>query len=106
MTTRDIGASTIAKIYDQYYEDLPDRTERYRERAWRDHPRFSTLGIKRVVLERYERDDPRLFKLMRKRISVPRPEPRRTSPTEQIKMLTSILNPTGEQTGGNFGASF
>ena len=106
MTTRDIGNSTIAKLYDQCREEFPARTERYRERARRDHPRYSPLGVKRVALERFERDDPGLFEVMRKKISVPRPEPRRTSPTEQIKSLTSILNPDGELTGGNFGAQF
>lgn len=106
MTTRNTGNSTKAKIYDQYQEVFPARTERYRESARLQHPGFSELVIRQVVLERFERDDLGVFKEMRKQISVPKPEPRQSSPTEQIKMRTSILNPAGELTGGNFGASF
>jgi hypothetical protein len=106
MTTRDIGNSTKAKLYDLYHEVLPARTERYRERARLEHPDFSEFGIRGLVLDRFERDALGMFKEMRKQISAPRPEPRRTSPTEQIKMRTSILNPAGEITGGNFGAQF
>jgi hypothetical protein len=106
MTTRDIGNSTKAKLYDQYHEMFPARTERYRERARLEHPEFSELGIRGLVLDRFEHDALGVFKVMRKQISVLRPEPIRTSPTKQIKMSTSILNPAGELTGGNFGASF
>jgi hypothetical protein len=106
MTTRDIGNSAKAKLYDQYYEIFPARTERYRERARLEHPQFSDLGIKGLVLDRFERDALGVFREIRKQIAIPRPEPRRTSPREQIKMRTSILNPAGELTGGNFGASF
>lgn len=106
MNTRDIGVSTQAKLYDEYSEIYPFRTERYRERARREHPGFSDTGIKRVVLERFERDQPTFFKEMRKQISVPKPEPRKMSPTEQMKTRTSILNPAGELTGGNYGARF
>jgi hypothetical protein len=106
MTTRDISNSTKAKLYDLYHEFFPTRTERYRERARLAHPEFSELGIRWIVLERFEHDGLGIFKEMREQISVRRPEPRRMSPTEQMKMRTSILNPAGELTGGNFGASF
>jgi hypothetical protein len=106
MNTRDTGASTLAMLYEQYSEICPFRTERYRERARREHPRFSEIGIKRVVLERFERDNPSFFAEMRKQMFVPKPEPRNSSPTEQIKARTSMLNPAGELTGGNYGARF
>jgi hypothetical protein len=106
MTTRDIGASTLAKLYDQYSEMYPFRTERYRERARREFPEFSTLGIKGAVVKRFKHEDPGFYKAMRNQISAPRLEPRRSSPTVQIKSRTSILNPAGELTGGNFGARF
>jgi hypothetical protein len=106
MTTRDIGNSTKAKLYDLYHEFFPARTERYRERARLQHPEFSEFGIRCIVLQRFEHDAIGFFIEMRKQNSVRRPEPKRMSPTEQMKMRTSILNPAGELTGGNFGASF
>jgi len=90
-TTRDIGNSTKAKLYDLYHEFFPARTERYRERARLQHPEFSEFGIRCIVLQRFEHDAIGIFKEMRKQNSVRRPEPKRMSPTEQMKMRTSIL---------------
>ncbi len=97
---------TTAKLYDQcrvQYQCI----ERYREDAKRKTPALrSELVLRRLVLERFEREYPERFNAMRKLVLVPQREPRRWSPTERMKSVTSILDPYGEMTGGNFGARF
>jgi hypothetical protein len=107
MNTHDRDPRIVNKLYEEYQNAAPvGFMERRRSAVRLAHPKLSLLGQKLAVMETLEREDARLGKIMRKRLSVPRPEPRRMSPTEQLKMRTSILNQAGKLTGGNFGASF
>ena len=65
-----------------------------------------TIGHKRLTLGYLEIEDPALFRKLLNGKSLRRAEPTRTSPVEQMKGLTGLLDPTGELTGGNYGSQF
>jgi hypothetical protein len=89
------------------YEDLRRfRGDKYLERARRERPAATNSMVhKRLALAYIEAEDPALFLLLRNGRRRRRPEPTGSSPLEQLKARTSLLNPYGELTGGNFRSS-
>jgi hypothetical protein len=99
---RDYTPSYIREMNDAL-EDV--RGNRYMERARQSKPNARDTVLKRVALAYCEAEEPALFLALRKNIGRWRPEPTRSSPIEQLKGLTSILNEYGELTGGNYRSS-
>ena len=105
MTIQDIPAGDIAKIYDELQATQPLETARLRVVVRMEQPGLDSLATRRTVVRMFLREAEQ-YRRVKKLLSERRPEPMRSSPVEQIKELTAHLNPMGELTGGNFGASF
>lgn len=106
MTLRDIPAGSIVQMYDLFRTVCPRRTEQLRMRVRTDCPGLPEVAARKRVVDLLLRNDPRLYRFVRRHLLVQRPEPRSCSPFEQIKARTGILYPTGEITGGNYGSGF
>ncbi|SRR6266480_4084618 len=105
MTIRDIPTGIVIKLYDDFQRQIPIETARCTVAVRKRWPGLSSIAVKHRVLTLLIRNVQQ-YRLSRKHLSAPRTEPMRSSPLEQIKVLTSILNPMGERTGGNYRARF
>jgi hypothetical protein len=103
----DYTATDIRKMYDDWCTLRGARgVQRYMERARRERPRtINSIVHKRLALGCLQVDDPALFRALQGGRKLRRPEPARSSPLEQIKGRTSLLNEYGEMTGGNYRSS-
>lgn len=90
----------------EIYEELRRlRGDRHLERARREQPNAKVIVHKRLALGHLQADNPNLFRVLLAARNLRRPEPTQSSPIEQIKALTSLLNPYGKLTGGNYRCS-
>lgn len=105
MKFRDLDPGVIAQLYDLLQADHPHRVEKQRTQVRMECGNVPERALRRRVIERLL-GDKQVYRLMRERLMVKVREPMRSSPLEEIKALTAILNPMGERTGGNFGAAF
>ena len=106
MTKLDIDAGTVVRMYDDFQAYQPRQTAAVTETVRLERPGLPWIIVRRRVVGLLLSDDRRRYQAARKVFSTPRPEPTRSSPLEQVKGLTSILNPRGERTGGMYRASF
>jgi hypothetical protein len=106
MHLQDISTGTAAKIYDLLQMEWPQLTERLRTLIRKEHPHLTEISLRRRVVGRLVTQDARLYPAAQRRLLAGGAEPAGSSPLEQIKMRTAILNPLGEMTGGNYRANF
>ena len=105
MALHDIGPGAAARIYDLFQTEHPQNIEHLRTVIRQERPGLSESATRQHVVRSLLRT-PAQYRLLLRLLSLPQPEPRRTSPLEQVKGLTSLLNPGGEMTGRNYSASF
>lgn len=103
---RDYTDGDIRKMFDDFHSHDPQRAVGNMARARPEMPGLSPLGQKRLVLANLGAKDPVFFRALLNGRSRRGPESTQTSPLEQIKGRTSLLDPTGELTGGNYGPRF
>jgi hypothetical protein len=103
---RDYSNADIRKTYDDFHSHAPLTAGRLIERARRHAPGANSICHRRLALEYLGGENATLLCSLLKGRNLRRPEPSRTSPTEQMKGMTGSLNTFGEITGGNFGAGF
>jgi hypothetical protein len=106
MTTRDVSYGEVIKLYDDYQTQWLQKTLKLTEKVRMEHLGIKEIDCKRKVIERLQVEDPKQYRLLRSNLDARRPEPRRSSPLDQIGWRTASLDPMGELTGGNFGAGF
>lgn len=106
MTTRDRDPHTVAKLYEDCRERAPIPIDRLRTAVGIAHPEFSEFAKRCTVVNQFLCSNPSFEMMMLKPIWVRRPEPRGSSPLEQLRARTSFFHPKGELTGGNYGARF
>jgi hypothetical protein len=95
----------IEKLYDLLQVLYPRWVERSRAEVRMNRPGCSTAARKRRVVE-LALDDRAKYRLALAVLKMPQHEPRGSSPVEQIKGRTALLNEKGMLLGGNFGSHF
>jgi hypothetical protein len=91
----------------EMYEELSLRQGGgYLKRAQLQRPTISNIIVlKCIALGYVDAEDPALFVILHNARGWRRSERIRSSPVEQLKGLTSLLNQYGELTGGNYRSS-
>jgi hypothetical protein len=102
MKTRDIGAGDTGRYIDDLRSLYPQMLERLEITVRREHGRLHPAVHRRRVLELVDAERSRL---LRKTISLQRPEPRGASYLSGLPGRVAYLNPVLEQTGGNYRTS-